>query len=172
MAKWDKTDKPWERQKGESAQAYQAFDCYLNQGDGRSLRRVAQELSKSDTLIKRWSSRWSWQERVRLYTNELRRQEFSAEQKAIKQMRQRQAKIAELMQEKGFKALRQLDPSKERIFTKDIIRMIEVGMKLEVETRQQIEADAAGQLGMNGGTDTLADTIIAAYAKRMEEDDD
>lgn len=53
MPKW--TDKPWERQKGESAQAYEAFVTYRDMGSERSLQAVSQRLSKSIPLIKRWS---------------------------------------------------------------------------------------------------------------------
>lgn len=169
MAKWDKTEKAWERQKGESSQAFQAFSCYLNQGDNRSLRKVAQELSKSDTLIKRWSSQWHWQERLRQYTNEIRRTEFAEEQRQLKKMRERQMKIAEIMQQKGFQALQKLDP--ETIFTKDVIRLITEGVRLETEIRSDSMEQSAGDLGMNGGNDSVADTIIAAYQRRMEEGD-
>lgn len=48
-------DDLWERQPGESAQAYEAFAIYRDMGSNRSLRVVAEQLSKSDTLIKRWS---------------------------------------------------------------------------------------------------------------------
>ena len=49
-------DDLWERQPGESAQAYEAFAIYRDMGSNRSLRVVAEQLSKSDTLIKRWST--------------------------------------------------------------------------------------------------------------------
>jgi len=45
-------DDLWERQPGESAQAYEAFAIYRDMGSNRSLRVVAEQLSKSDTLIK------------------------------------------------------------------------------------------------------------------------
>ena len=35
--------KPWERQDGESAKAYQAFCKYLDMGEKRSIRAVAQQ---------------------------------------------------------------------------------------------------------------------------------
>lgn len=169
MARWDKNERAWERQKGESAQAYEAFDHYLKQGDSRSLRKVAQELGKSDTLISRWSSKWHWQERLRQYTNEVRRTEFADEQKQLKKMRERQMKMAEIMQKKGFDALQKLDPGS--IFTKDVIRLITEGIRLETEIRTDSMEQSVGELGMNGGSETIADTIIAAYQRRMEEGD-
>lgn len=169
MAKWDKNEKAWERQKGESAQAYEAFDHYLKQGDSRSLRKVAQELGKSATLISRWSSQWHWQERLRQYTNEVRRTEFAEEQRQLKRMRERQMKIAEIMQQKGFQALQKLDP--ESIFTKDVIRLITEGIRLETDIRSESMEQSASALGINGGTESVADAIVAAYRQRMEDGD-
>lgn len=45
--------KPWERQEGESAKAFEAFTIYAGLGADRSLRAVAQQLGKSKTLMDR-----------------------------------------------------------------------------------------------------------------------
>ena len=79
MPKW--TDKPWERQKGESEKAYEAFVAYRDMGEKRTLIAVAEKLGKSDTLIRRWKDRWEWKERVRAYDNGL---EKEARAKVIK----------------------------------------------------------------------------------------
>lgn len=50
----------WERQDGESDVAFEAFKIYRDMGAKRSGSRVAGKLSKSITLIRRWSSRWKW----------------------------------------------------------------------------------------------------------------
>lgn len=64
-------DDLWERQPGESAQAYEAFAIYRDMGSDRSLRAVAEKLSKSYTLIGRWSREKKWGERCRAYDNHL-----------------------------------------------------------------------------------------------------
>lgn len=56
--------KPWDRQPGETSKAYEAFVTYRDFGSGRSTRRVAEALSKSEALIKRWSGKYDWVSRA------------------------------------------------------------------------------------------------------------
>ncbi len=63
--------KPWERQEKESEQAFQAFLTYLNQGVERATRKVARQLSKSESLIMRWSAKWNWPHRIESHTDHL-----------------------------------------------------------------------------------------------------
>src|ERR1035437_4454267 len=48
----------------ESAKAFAAFSLYLNLGAERSLAAVAQKVSKSEQLLKRWSAKFDWPARV------------------------------------------------------------------------------------------------------------
>lgn len=63
MGEWDDI-RPWDRQPGESAKAYQAFLTYRDQGEDRSIRTVAQVLNKSGALIGRWSGANDWVSRA------------------------------------------------------------------------------------------------------------
>ena len=170
MARWSKGEKPWERQPGESAQAYEAFDAYPKMGVERSCRKVAQALSKSDTIIRRWSSAWKWQERCRAYDNELKRQELIQAQKAVKQMQERQIQTAMLLQKKAVQALNELDISE--LTPQEILRFISEGAKLETANRasstQQVVAAAADDTK----APTLANTIISAFQRREDDDDE
>lgn len=58
---------PWTRQKGESAEAHYAFEVYLAQDAPRGISRVVSELNKSKALIGRWSARYAWRERARMW---------------------------------------------------------------------------------------------------------
>jgi choline kinase len=71
MPKRKEQEKPWERGERESAPAFEAFQKYLDMGTERSLRKLAVEISKSYTLVSRWSREKNWQERVRAYDNYL-----------------------------------------------------------------------------------------------------
>ena len=56
--------RPWDRQAGESSKAYEAFVTYRDLGAERSIRRVAEALSKSVPLMGRWSSAHGWPARA------------------------------------------------------------------------------------------------------------
>lgn len=55
---------PWGRRDDESIKAFEAFIKYRDMGVQRTLKQVAQDLSKSLQFIKEWSSRHEWVERV------------------------------------------------------------------------------------------------------------
>jgi hypothetical protein len=62
---------PFEQQPRESSKAFAAFTLYLSLGPQRSLAAVAQKLSKSEQLLKRWSSKFEWPARVQAYAAHL-----------------------------------------------------------------------------------------------------
>lgn len=159
MPKW--TDKPWERQKGESAQAYEAFVTYRDMGSERSLQAVSQRLSKSLPLIKRWSREKNWVERVRAYDNELEKEARAKAVKDRKAMTERHIGIAMQLQKKALEALSSL--SVEDMSPKDIKEYIKMATDLE-RLNRTLEEESG-----KGGSDTptqLADTIISVYKKR------
>lgn len=163
MPKW--TDKPWERQKGESEKAYEAFVAYRDMGEKRTLIAVAEKLGKSDTLIRRWKDRWEWKERVRAYDNDLEKEARAKAIKDRKDMTARHIGIAMQLQKKALEALQGL--SVEDMTPKDIKEYIKIATDLERLNRTLEEDESKG--GEAGAS--LAETIIAAYQKRKGEDD-
>lgn len=161
MGKW--TDKPWERQKGESAQAFEAFSTYLGMGAERSTRAVARQCGKSVSLIQRWSREKEWQERVRAYDNELERQVRKKAVAKRKDMVDRHIGIAMQLQKKALQALEKLPV--EDMSPKDIKEYIKMATDLERLNRTLEEESTAAK---NDGPAQLADTIIAAYQRRKE----
>lgn len=162
MPKW--TDKPWERQKGESEKAFEAFAAYRDMGEKRTFTAVAEKLQKSVSLIRRWKDRWEWPERVRAYDNEL---EKAARAKAIKDrkdMTERHIKIAMQLQKKALEALTSLEV--EAMSPKDIKEYIKMATDLERLNRTLEEESSKGR---DDSSTSLADAVIAAYQKRKEE---
>ena len=103
--------KPWERQEGESVKAFEAFTVYLEMGDERSIREVAQRLAKSRTLIGRWSVTYQWVERVAAFDADVQRKAHAKAVKKRRNMVDRHISIALKMQEKALMALEQMDPA-------------------------------------------------------------
>lgn len=125
--------KPWERQEGESVKAFEAFTVYLEMGDERSIREVAQRLAKSRTLIGRWSVTYQWVERVAAFDADVQRKAHAKAVKKRRNMVDRHISIALKMQEKALMALEQMDPAD--IDPKNLIAMLREATKLEQEMR-------------------------------------
>jgi len=173
---------PWERQKGESSQAFEAFSIYRDLGAKRSIRAVAQQLDKSRQLLGRWSATWEWVERARAYDNDLERQEREEAVKDLKEARKRQRRTGYFMQKKAAEALDKLDIAE--LDANAIVRLIVEGAKLErgnlleeAGLLQPTGAPARG--GQQAGGDTLdwskiseADLRKLASMDGGEDDDD
>ena len=140
MAKW--TDKPWERQKGESEKAFEAFSIYRDMGEKRTLTAVAEQLRKSDSLIWRWKDRWDWFERVRAYDNDLEKEARAKPIKDRKDMPSRHIGIAMQLQKKALEALQGL--SVQDMTAKDIKEYIKMATDLERLNREITEDDRDG----------------------------
>lgn len=122
--------KPWERQPGESGPAYAAFELYRDLGPNeRSLVKVARQLGKSVTLMERWSTRWSWKERVAAWDAEITRQKIAAQVKAAREMAERHAKVGLSLQKRGLELLHNLEPGSAS--WQDAVRLISEGVKIE-----------------------------------------
>lgn len=127
-----KTELAWERQPGESEEAYEAFtDYYKN--PKRSQKKTAKAVGKSDALIYRWSVRWNWTERAREYDNALVREEYTATLDEIRKMNKAQAAIGLLLQKKGQEALEKLNLKK--MSAKDLLQFLIQGTTIERRAR-------------------------------------
>lgn len=140
MPKW--TDKPWERQKGESEKAFEAFSIYRDLGEKRTIVAVCKRLEKSRTLIDRWKDRWEWQERVRAYDNDLEREARAKAIKDRKDMTARHIGIAMQLQKKALEALQGL--SVEDMSPKDIKEYIKMATDLERLNRELTDDEKDG----------------------------
>ncbi len=165
-----KSDKPWERQQGESEKAFEAFTVYRDLGNARTISAVSEKLSKSRQLLSRWKAKWKWEERVRAYDNDLVNQAKAKAEKDIKDMTGRHIKIAMQLQAKALEALTSLDI--ENMSAKDLLQYIKEATALERQNRL-LEANAAtGKADATGGPSSLADTIMAAYKRRKDGDEE
>jgi len=87
-------DLPWERREAETSPAFEAFREYLNQGGARSTEKVARQLSKSKTIVTRWSSEHGWVERARAYDSYVTTTEVDGYAEQLSSVRNRHLAIA------------------------------------------------------------------------------
>lgn len=132
--------KPWDRREEESSKAYEAFTIYRDMGTERSLAKVAEELSKSEQLMKRWSYTHGWVERASKWDDEQDRIEREIAQKeqakAIREMRKRHADLGQAMLIKAARALARIP--EDEIRPGDISRLVDTASKLERISRGDV----------------------------------
>lgn len=132
----------FEQQPNESDKAFAAFNLYLNMGPDRSTAAVASRLLKSDQLIRRWSARWQWLDRVAAHARHLATVEREATEALargksaewlIRQQKLRDTEWAMhekciAAAERAFKAFME----REKVYAdlSDIARILEVASKL------------------------------------------
>jgi hypothetical protein len=120
---------PWERQKGETQKAFEAFCIYRDMGADRSLSKVSQQLGKHKVLLQRWSSRWQWVLRVEAWDDHLDQGARRENEKRVKAMAERHANQAMLFQQKLVERLRTINP--EDLSPADLARWFDVAVKVE-----------------------------------------
>ena len=120
---------PWERQKGETPRAYEAFAVYRDMGPGRSQVKVGQKLSKNTATIAGWSTKYDWVKRVAAWDAEQDRIARQDQIDEIKKMRKRHTDLASAMLVKAARALQRIP--EDEIKAADVSRMVETASKLE-----------------------------------------
>lgn len=128
-----KTEHEWERQAGESEEAYAAFKLYRDAGEKRSSIAVGKRLGKSGTIISRWCAANRWVERARAYDNALEREAYDVTVAEIREMNRKQAKLGAALQLKAIQALQKLDISK--MPPKTIVEFLAKGAEIERRAR-------------------------------------
>lgn len=162
MARKQEPVEPWERQPGESQKAWEAFLVYRNMPHKeetkgqRSVRKVAEKLVKSSTLISRWCTMWDWVNRAAEYDNELQRMDLREKKDSIRKMNQQQVQIGLSLQKKAIKALAAL--AIEDMSARNILDYLTQGIEIERRSRMDgIEVEATGTKGAKGRMHLMED---------------
>ncbi|MET8679996.1 hypothetical protein ABZW18_21030 [Streptomyces sp. NPDC004647] len=133
---------PWERQAGESSQAFEAFGAYRDLGPARSLTKVVRELHKSRALLGRWSRQFAWVMQATAYDREQDRVFLAEQQQARRDIARRHAKLAQAFLGKAVARLQALDPRE--LSPSDLLRYFQVAA--------EIERRAVGDVPVSAGT--------------------
>ncbi len=136
--------KPWHRQEGETGKAFHAFMLYRDMlPKGRSLEKTRQALTRPAGYrrwLQTWCSHYQWVARVQAYDDHLAAVRAEAQEYAIVEMADRQAREGMALQTIGIKRFVDKDGKvKEGVASemedKDAIRAINVGVKIERTAR-------------------------------------
>lgn len=156
----NRTDLPWERQNGESAQAFAAFLVYLNLGAERSHQTVSQQCGKSISLIGRWSRAYGWVERCRAWDNYLQREAKKAAVAEIRKMNQRHISMAQQIQGAVLQAL--IDLGSDIVTPQNFAAVVKLSTDLE---RQRMEAEAKETISSEELREQAEDDPLTAALK-------
>jgi len=124
--------KPWERQDGESAKAFEAFRTYRDLGPSRSIAKACSVLRGpgfSRDMFKTWSARWKWVNRAAQWDSYLDEQRRKETENEITKMNKRHAEAAKMFQSKAIERLRNINL--EEIDASQAIRFLAEGVKIE-----------------------------------------
>lgn len=147
---------PWMQQPGESPQAYEAFRVYLRV---RAVRAAADELEKNVNLIGRWSARWGWVDRVRLYDNHMASEQSTEFMDELSEVRTSHLKLS-------AKLLKHLDTRLDEYIAKNVdptmrwITAFREAAGVQQRALQMRETDAADS--------ATVDKIVAVLRERVE----
>jgi len=132
----------FEKHDRESDKAFAAFSLYLSQGPERSTAAVAKELAKSEQLVRRWSAKFGWTDRVAAHGAHLaivereaieaaargKAAEWSSREQKLRETEWAMHEAAIAAAKKGLAAYMERDKVYANLA--DIARMLEIASKL------------------------------------------
>lgn len=122
--------KPWERQRGEGAKAYDAFCCYRDlPPQRRTQQKVVAMRGVPPRTVANWSKKYEWTKRIEAWDDELDRQARAEHVEELKAMRKRHARLAKKMLDKMESVVDSM--WEEDVKPADVGRIVEVASKLE-----------------------------------------
>jgi hypothetical protein len=154
---------PWDKLEYESAEAYSAFNLYLQMFPNRSLRKVrhlrmqAQAAEgvivpepKNAEHIAEWSKQYYWVERAAAWDRHQSELMAAEARTALTDMRTRHAAIANAALSKVAERLNTLDSA--NVNVRDMLTMFDLGVKVERLSR----GETTENVGLAEGADPLA----------------
>lgn len=132
----NETDITYERMKGEGQVAFKYFCMYRDMGNKKSYRRVAREAGVSTHLIFSLAQKWHWQDRVKLWVDEVDRVKRETYLKEIQEMAKRHAqhsmafqKVLTMPVEAILKKIRNGDLSYQEFLNLPVSELFEKSLK-------------------------------------------
>ena len=170
---------PWDRQPGESPQAWAGFQIYRDMGPAeRSHAKVASEMGRRRNSINKWSRKYQWVDRVTVWDKHCDQIKQEKQRKEIEEMAERHARIAVLAQTKVLQGLQALQPN--AISASAIVSMFDVAVKVERLARgfptqsTEISGPDRGPIPieerrLDSMTNAEIEALIRAYTENLDD---
>ncbi len=167
----------WEKLGSETPKAYSAFLTYRNMpASRRSIRNAVKELygdilSSKVRQFQTWSARYAWVARSGAWDEEVDRVEREEQINAVREMRKRQAKIAQAMQQKAVERLRTMQAAE--LTVADVLSFLTSGFRMEAGALgepQEIQRVSNVLLNMNVDYTTMKDEDLRSIIARNVSD--
>jgi hypothetical protein len=131
--------KAWQRRPEETGPAFEAFVLFRDMASPRSIKQVAEILGKGRSTLDEWAQKYRWNDRCRLWDNEVDKRTSNAQIAEIKAMKRRQAQMAFELQSAAHMALTALtaklktakSTGKMLVSPEQLSRMMDIGARLE-----------------------------------------
>ena len=147
----------WDRQLGETPKAFKAFVLYRDAKDERTYEKVAEELQKSGTLIRRWASKYNWIERGRAFDVYEDRKNYEAGIRERRRMQDRHANMAVMAQQKFLERLTGLTPDEVNKMPISVAcRLFDVSTNVERRARGNPDEDQVAEIRVIVNTNSKA----------------
>ena len=177
----DKGIDPWERQKKDTEEAWQAFIFYRDSGEKRSFRATAEHFKLWHNTIFRMNLKFRWKERVLAYERHLDAQRQEVHKKEVVAMAKRHASVASsaigVLSEPLKEAVRRINAclwTLEKISDTELLRLIRANASV-LKDLVEIERVAMGAPGTvtaqiaGTASTTLADRIMRTFNEATED---
>jgi len=152
-------DPLWERQRGESRQAFQAFTIYRDMGVNRSVAKTSKAIGKAQTMLTRWCSKWRWVERAEAWDAEQDRVKRESRLKAIEDMEERHIKLAMAAQQKAIERLATMES--DELNVRDVLSYLQATIGWERDARRQPTERVDVKMQGKVSIDDLATKLVA-----------
>lgn len=168
---------PLERQKNEGDKPFEAFQIYMNLGFTRTIRKVADQLQKSYTLINRWRHEYNWDERLVEYDRELaeeaKKAAISKYRKLYSEAIETRLKLASALKVAALKSLQGYNESNQ-VSVEDSLTLIDKAFAIDAAVyKEMLGINSVGAVQIEGDTVTnnLLEAILAGTQEAIDTSD-
>lgn len=175
----DEERNPWERLEGETISNYRNFCAYrdmcytfpddpgelprLDVTPRRSLRKLAKQIHKTLMTLSDLSIKFQWQSRCEAYDSYILQRQRKLNEDRLLEMRTRHAEAGATLVRRGLDRLASL--SDEAITPEAAVRMIDIGAKVESQSRGAMFPETGGTA--SGAVETIGADVRNAVEEAV-----